>query len=483
MRLLLATVAAHELTFFLNGENRHVIFDESNVDATALSLAEHGLAGEGCTTTTCVAAMLSTAMRRRLGNTSAHGVTRVTVATEVARAQGALEVERQERLYERPATTPARRTVRAPCVPPYCDVECATFDSLHEKRLAFEFVASDPELSRLMSEDPSPRECPTGRILPIFFGIPARDVVECVPRKFYGFQSDFGMAADSTKIDRFGVGMEAEHKRAYREAYFGETKMKSGWDCMRHYEIVASGSVPYWVGPPDITQCPAGRLAFWPKALLKRITQLRGVDGPNRRVNASKLDAGGTYAEVAAGLLEYARARLTTRALADYVLRATGHVNATTVLVLSSHPDPDYMRDMLVHGFRDKLGSGCVDFIRPQHLYAPAPGTDRAPRDTNADAGLYGHGFSYARRLRDNGGSTIDRSNIEARIRARAFDVVVYASVQRGMPYWPTVQETYASDDIVFVDGEDDHGWSNFSTQLPSQGHFFMREMPDGCPN
>ena len=59
---------------------------------------------------------------------------------------------------------------------------------------------------------------------------------------------------------------------------------------------------------------------------------------------------------------------------------------------------------------------------------------------------------------------------------------MVYASVHRGLPLFDEVRAAYARDDIVFVDGEDEHGWSNFSAALPAMGHYFMRELPDGCP-
>ncbi len=32
----------------------------------------------------------------------------------------------------------------------------------------------------------------------------------------------------------FGPADEAEYKRDYQKAYFGVTRKKAGWDCMRH---------------------------------------------------------------------------------------------------------------------------------------------------------------------------------------------------------------------------------------------------------
>ena len=76
----------------------------------------------------------------------------------------------------------------------------------------------------------------------------------------------------------------------------------------------------------------------------------------------------------------------------------------------------------------------------------------------------------------------MNRSFVRQRVEDHEFDLIVYASVHRGLPYFDEVLEKYSPDDIVFVDGEDEHGFSNFSASLPALGHYFMRELPDGCP-
>lgn len=491
--------------------------EESDLEEVAAAFVEeHELrGGEGCDSMSCVSSMLATAMRQHVGEcvgsvtAREHGsacITRTSVAGAVYRKQGAIEVERQlaseansgrtwlldlislQRSREGQDASGVRertRSIRAPCVPPHCYLDCATADAAQEARLAAEFIENDPELSFLMDSDPEPLRCQGGLIYPLFIGIPASEFVECVPRKYYGFQ---GGVRDHVSTDaasreyRFGPRDEVEYKRAYREAYFGVTKRKAGWDCLRHYEIMASGSIPFFVGSPGLDESPRATLAHWPKALLHRLTKISGIVEPGVSVNATQLDCGGIYAAAAAGLLAYGRARLTTGALADYVLRVSGHSGAKHVLLLSSHPDPDYMRDMLLHGLRKRLGAGLVDFIRPHHMYAPASGTDRRPHNFSRNAGLYGHGFTYAHRLRDDADHVVDRSRIEQRIRNHEFDVVVYASVHRGMPFWPAVLASYSAANLIFVDGEDEHGWSPWSTRLRSRGFYFMREIPDGCP-
>jgi len=475
--LAAVSIAAHEIRLDLEQGPAYLTFqadDDLETVADAFA-ARHDLkGGEGCTGRECVVRMLTSAMRLEMGDGSI-GVNRVSVSGVEYRRQGAREVRRQGLEHAPPPQTaaPAARLVQAPCAPPFCAFECATSDAAVEERLARDFIQDNPESRELMTTYPPRRTCPRGALYPIFIGIPRSEVVQCVPRKHYGFRgghrSKFGDRAYA-----FDFRDEAEYKRAYREAYFGATKKKAGWDCMRHYEIVASGAVPFFDDDP--TQAPEGTLAFWPRKLLRDLRTWPGVHSANSTVDADLLDASG-YGALAAGLLTYLRDRLTTAALATYILETMGQADARKVLILSAHPAPDFLREFVVHGFREILGIDAVDFIKPQHLYEPSA---EAPWDHAQRKDLYGNGFTYAYRLRDD--PRVDRSDVAAKINAHFFDVVVYASVHRGLPYFDAVRGHYGPGEIAFVDGEDEHGWSNFSAALPEMGHYFMRELPDGCP-
>jgi hypothetical protein len=51
----------------------------------------------------------------------------------------------------------------------------------------------------------------------------------------------------------------------YSDSYFGFTMKKGGWDCCRHYEIIAAGCLPYFQG---IERCPVRTLTWMPKDIL-----------------------------------------------------------------------------------------------------------------------------------------------------------------------------------------------------------------------
>lgn len=57
----------------------------------------------------------------------------------------------------------------------------------------------------------------------------------------------------------------------YAESYFGLTKKKSGWDCMRHYEIIRVGCIPYF---PDIVDKPISTMSNYPILLQRRANRL-----------------------------------------------------------------------------------------------------------------------------------------------------------------------------------------------------------------
>ena len=66
--------------------------------------------------------------------------------------------------------------------------------------------------------------------------------------------------------------------------------MNEGWDALRHYEILASGSVPFFT---DIEKCPPLCLEKFPKELCIKAKKMRGVyPGTKNRYNPSEL---GTY--------------------------------------------------------------------------------------------------------------------------------------------------------------------------------------------
>ena len=57
---------------------------------------------------------------------------------------------------------------------------------------------------------------------------------------------------------------EISYYKDYNDARFAYTMKKAGWDCLRHYEIMGNGCIPYF---EDIENCPALTMHSFPKEI------------------------------------------------------------------------------------------------------------------------------------------------------------------------------------------------------------------------
>lgn len=130
-------------------------------------------------------------------------------------------------------------------------------------------------------------------ILPICYSIPREKIVGALPKK--------KLIADYVPGGPYKYDSEEEYYKGYREAYFAVTRKRGGWDCLRHYEIVACGCIPYFA---TIESCPNKTLFRFPTGLCRRC----------RPQEDEKNDS------IIERLLEHAHKFLTTESLAKYVI-------------------------------------------------------------------------------------------------------------------------------------------------------------------
>jgi hypothetical protein len=285
---------------------------------------------------------------------------------------------------------------------------------------------------------------------PISFSIPEEHIVSAVPAKTRAI-AYISPHDRSTYIYKD----QASYYKGYQDSWFGSTMKKAGWDCMRHYEILANGCIPFFV---DIKSCPASIMTTFPKQLVYKAMHI----DPHLPHNHAKLTA------IIEQLLAYTRQHLTTRATALYVLRTINAPVQPKVLMINGMAlQPDYLRCLLAHGLRQELGSNFIEVPRLPHLYTDFP-VDQLPS-------LYGMGFSYARLLDATADQQIDRTNIPERIKCKEFDYIIYGSVHRNQSLWDLVVANYPANRIIWLCGEDTHSCEFQQTDVPY--HFFMREL------
>lgn len=280
-------------------------------------------------------------------------------------------------------------------------------------------------------------------VYPISFSIPESKIVGSVPEKHKRFGHVIPGDA-STYI----FSDEASYCNDYQSALFGHTRKKAGWDCLRHYEILANGCIPWFAG---LDKCPSQTMVHFPKALV---------------LEAMRSE---TPEEYIPQLLEYTRNHLTCRAMAQYVLDTVGCPNPRRVLFLGGDPGPDYLRCLTLIGMKQILGNRCAESVYIPHIYEDYP----------TPSSLYGKGFNYSRIIPVS--AKPPPIHIDEILNG-SFDLVIYGSLHRGMPYWDEVKRTYPPERIVFLCGEDCNEPNDrhicHAVDYAKQGfHVFIREL------
>ena len=270
-------------------------------------------------------------------------------------------------------------------------------------------------------------------IIPLSYSIPDEYIVKTVPDKTRLF-SEVIPGGRSNYL--YKAGEEDKYIEQYRSSRFAYTSKKGGWDCLRHYEILAAGCIPVFT---DLDECPSNTMTSFPKALIKEACAalLPWEDSKEE-----------LYKSYVIKLLDHCRNHCSTSASAGRFLSFFHKVKK--VLLIQCNPGENYTRELLSIGLRRTLGSDYVDYPKIDVLY----------KDCELGS-KYGNGFTYGGKL-DN--IDIDRSNIESRIKSHEFDLIIFGKVGRDeggegyiphMPLWQTVSSVYGRDEIVFLYGGD----------------------------
>ena len=322
-------------------------------------------------------------------------------------------------------------------------------------------------------------------IFPITFSIPNDKIVVEIPLKTK-FLSNLVPGDLATYI----YNTEEAYYNEYKKSLFATTYKKAGWDCMRHYEILACGCIPYF---PNIENCPSKTMYHLPKKLIiegnklyERISQkLNNKYISEELINISQRWRPNISTEVAIDiysnlntdidriskedlklcyelinkLLQYTKNNLTCCSVCKYVLSSTSNTNINSILYLSGDLRPNYLRDLMLRGFKDILKKKCYDIPKVNCLY-----------EKNGTGGL--HTIRHILEHHEHE----EINNIESRIRRKEFDIIIYGSYHRGMPYYDFISKIYKPDKIILLCGEDSHVCK--APFFSKRGHYvFVREL------
>lgn len=172
-------------------------------------------------------------------------------------------------------------------------------------------------------------------VKPISFAFPKDKIIEDIPNK----EKLLGHVIPGVS-ETFIFNDEESYYTDYRSSMFAYTWKKSGWDCLRHYEIICNDSIPIFL---DINHCPETNCTTLPKKLLMEYYEVSGLSklfdfhSPieyddrctlvlNRdlsKINEFEVDENvyEIYTEYLIKLKEYAIRNLTTQTLGEYILK------------------------------------------------------------------------------------------------------------------------------------------------------------------
>jgi len=138
-------------------------------------------------------------------------------------------------------------------------------------------------------------------LLPITFGIPTCKITTPDRNKTQEYATCIP-GEPSTYI----FHNELTYYNDYKKSYYGVTMKKSGWDCMRHYEILANYCIPYFIGLED---CPKDTLSNLPKQLLLEARELCNNFDEEK------------YYKILDELFQYTKNHLTTKNIAQNIIK------------------------------------------------------------------------------------------------------------------------------------------------------------------
>ena len=150
---------------------------------------------------------------------------------------------------------------------------------------------------------------PDVRIHPIQFAIP-EERIGTVSRQKTKVEAFIDPRDKRTYIYKDEAGYYGD----YAESLFGVTTKKAGWDCLRHYEIMANRCIPHFL---DLDSCPATTMVFLPKDELRLARDLLASRGQAFFATREGLE---TWAALHERIDQAFRRHCTTQALARYVI-------------------------------------------------------------------------------------------------------------------------------------------------------------------
>ena len=250
----------------------------------------------------------------------------------------------------------------------------------------------------------------------------------------------------------YSFGNEATYLATYQRAYLGLTHRKAGWDCFRHVEIMASGALP-WM--PDASNIPEFSMIHYPKRGLHQVVEKFAAFG------------GPPDASTRMAFRDYFTRHLTSQAMIQYLLQATGLTDSGSILFIDELlPDhADYLSVLTVIGLKQLFGTACHVLHPVDYIYESSLARTQK---------LYGRGFGFSRLVSDQLRSSTELGyrNIDP----STFGALVIGSISRNWRVANDWLKQYPVERTIWLHGEDTPPTIDQAHALRTSGaHVFVR--------
>ena len=324
-------------------------------------------------------------------------------------------------------------------------------------------------------------------IYPLSYCIPDECIItdkQILDTEHREFQSQLVPGERSTYI--YGDD-EEYYNENYQKSTFAYTMKKGGWDCLRHYEIMANGCIPCFMdGTPPLENCPKETLINFPKELVKeakeKIWDNFSKSGESRETYVTMRNLIKLYQK---NIVEHTRKHCSTSGTIRYFFSKMPQLRPKNVLLIRGNCGVNYTRETFWIGmkrFIQSFNGVAIEYPKIDYLYKNYQGEKK---------NLYGNGFTYSCRLEDD--FTFTDEEIIQKIDNKFFDLIIYGKVGPdedyegslpNMPLWNHVFKKYNKNQIVFLYGGDEcinctsNNRYNEHIMYHSQfAHCFVREL------
>ena len=276
------------------------------------------------------------------------------------------------------------------------------------------------------------------KILPLSFSIPDECVVISIPEKERLLAN---LIPGDTSTYIFGIGEEDKYYDMYRKSRFALTKMKGGWDCLRHYEILMNGCIPLF---ENLKECPDYTMTTYPKHLNNEAYNLYN-NWSETSDNISK------YNDLCNRFLDHTRKYCTSSYAAKIVLdNIKNSDKIKNILMIRCNSGFNYSREFTWIGLKrhiQSLGGVAVEYPKINILY----------EDYNIHLSNKCE-YTYPRRLKND--YDMGESEIIDKIRNNFWDLIIYGKVGPDeycdFPLYDIVKKKYNRNKIAFIYGGDE---------------------------